>query len=213
VVLHGEPLEVPSFNAVLDGDVKVLYFPPPVKLQTGTTDKLMLSSSHTGPTMVKISPKPKVGKNSKERLAEVHENGNLKNRVGIHMCKIQNIEIKEATEKYRNGQGKPSDEERHKDNGFVGVLCRNGHPTPDLLRTQLFLRQNPSFHKIQEIRLRNDKHVVTGKWKLAIGINGRNDWSSSTLSLPLGGHRNLSGGVGRLENSENRETAEEKSKI
>jgi hypothetical protein len=129
------------------------------------------------------------------------------------MCKIQIIEIKEVSEKWRNGQGKPSDEERHKDDSFVGVLCQNGHPEPDLARTQLFRRQNPSFHKMQEIRLRNDRHVVTGKWKLAIGTNGQNDWSSSTLSLPLGGHRNLSGGVGRLENSENREAAEEKSKI
>jgi hypothetical protein len=138
VVLHGEPLEAPSFNVVLEGDVKVLYFPPPAKLQTGTTDKLMLSSGHTGPTMVKISPEPKVRKNPKKCLAKVHENGNLKNRVGIQMCKIQIIEIKEAAEKWRNGQGKPSDEERHKDNGFMGVLYRKGHPTPDLPRTQLF---------------------------------------------------------------------------
>jgi hypothetical protein len=83
VILHGEPLEVPSFNVVLEGDVKVLYFPPPAKIQTGTTDKLMLFSGHTGPTMVKIPPEPKMGKNSKKGLAKVHENGNLKNRVGI----------------------------------------------------------------------------------------------------------------------------------
>jgi hypothetical protein len=43
----------------------------------------MLYSGHTGPTVVKISLKPKVGKNSKERLTKVHENGNLKNRVGV----------------------------------------------------------------------------------------------------------------------------------
>jgi hypothetical protein len=83
VVFHGKPLEAPSFNVVLKGDVKVLYFPPPTKLQTGTTDKLMLSSGHTGPTVVKISSKPKVGKNPKERLAKVHKNSNLKNRVGV----------------------------------------------------------------------------------------------------------------------------------
>ena len=62
-------------------------------------------------------------------------------------------------------------------------------------------------------RNRNDRHVITGKWKLAIGINGRNYWSSNVLSLPLRGHRNLSDGVGGLENSENREVAEEKSNI
>jgi hypothetical protein len=35
VILHGEPLEVPSLNAVLEGDVEVLYFPPPVKFLKG----------------------------------------------------------------------------------------------------------------------------------------------------------------------------------
>jgi hypothetical protein len=83
VVLHGEPLEAPSFNDVLEGDVKVLYFPPPAKLQTGTTNKLMMSSSHIGPIVVKTPPEPKMGKNSKKSLAKMHENGNLKNRVGI----------------------------------------------------------------------------------------------------------------------------------
>jgi hypothetical protein len=72
VILHGKPVKAPSFNDVLKRDVKVLHFPPPAKLQTGTTNKLMLSPSHTGPTVVKISPKPKVGKNFKERLAKVH---------------------------------------------------------------------------------------------------------------------------------------------
>jgi hypothetical protein len=68
VILHGKPLKAPSFNAVLEGDIKVLYFPPPAKLQTGTTDKLMLSSGHTGPTMVKIPLEPKVGKDSRKGL-------------------------------------------------------------------------------------------------------------------------------------------------
>jgi hypothetical protein len=81
----------------------------------------MLSSDHIGPTMVKISPKPKVRKNSKECLAKVHKNGNLKNRVQIKMCKIQIVEIKKATKQWRSRQGKPLDEERHKDDGFVGV--------------------------------------------------------------------------------------------
>jgi hypothetical protein len=83
VILHGEPLEAPSLDAVLEGDIKVFYFPPPAKLQTGTTDKLMLSPGHTRPTVVKIPPEPKVGKDSKKSLAQVHENGNLKNGVGI----------------------------------------------------------------------------------------------------------------------------------
>jgi hypothetical protein len=83
VILHGEPLKAPSLDAVLERDIKVFHFPPLAKLQTGTTDKLMLSSSHTGPTVVKIPPKPKVGKDSKKGLAHEHENGNLKNEVRI----------------------------------------------------------------------------------------------------------------------------------
>jgi hypothetical protein len=129
------------------------------------------------------------------------------------MCKIQIIENKKAAEKWRYGQGKPSDEERHKDNDFMGVLCRYGHPTPDSPRTQLFQRQNPSFHKMQETGFRNDRHVITGKWKLAIGINGWNEWNSSALSFPLGDHRNLSDGGDRLKNSESREAVEQKSEI
>jgi hypothetical protein len=69
VILNGKPLKAPSFNAILEGDIKVFYFPPPAKLQTSTTDKLMLSSGHTGPIVVKIPTEPKVGKDSKKGLA------------------------------------------------------------------------------------------------------------------------------------------------
>jgi hypothetical protein len=65
---------------------------------------------------------------------------------------------------------------------------------------------------VKEIGLRNNGHMVTGKRKLAIRINGRNDWSNNTLSFPLGGHHNLSSEVGRLKSSGNREAVEEKSK-
>ena len=53
------------------------------KLQTGTTDKLMLSSSHTGPTVVKVPLESKVGENAKKGLAQMYKNVNLKNGVGI----------------------------------------------------------------------------------------------------------------------------------
>jgi hypothetical protein len=46
VILHGEPLEAPSLNAVLEGNVKVFHFPPLAKFQTCAADELMLSSSH-----------------------------------------------------------------------------------------------------------------------------------------------------------------------
>jgi hypothetical protein len=128
------------------------------------------------------------------------------------VCEIQIIKIKEVAEKGRSWQGEPSDEERHENNSFVSVRCWNGDPMPDSPGTQLLRWQNPGFDKVQEIGLKNNRHMVTDKWKLAIRIDGRNNWNSSTLSLPLAGHRNLLSEVGRLKNSENREAAEGKSK-
>jgi hypothetical protein len=129
------------------------------------------------------------------------------------VCKIQIVKIEEATEKKRSWQGKPSDEERHEDNSLMSVLCRNGNPTPDLRGTQLLRRQNAGFDKMQEIRLKNNGHLITGKRKLAIGVDGPNDRSSNTLSFPFGGHHNLSSEVGGLKSSGNREAAEEKARI
>jgi hypothetical protein len=47
VVLHGKPLKAPSFNAILQRDIKIFDFPALTKLQAGTTNKLMMSSSVT----------------------------------------------------------------------------------------------------------------------------------------------------------------------
>jgi hypothetical protein len=52
--------------------------------------------------------------------------------------------------------------------------------------------------------------VITSEWKLVVGIDGLNDRNSGTLSLSLGCHRNHSGGMSVLENSENEEAVEEK---
>ena len=126
------------------------------------------------------------------------------------MCEIQIVKIKKAAEKGRSWKGKPSDEERHEDDSFVSVLCWNGGPAPDSLVTQLLRRQNPCFDKVQEIGLRNNEHMVTGKRKLAIRIFGRNDCSSITLSLPLRSHHGLSSEVGGFKNSGNRKARRKK---
>jgi hypothetical protein len=128
------------------------------------------------------------------------------------MCEIQILKIKEVAKKGRSWPGEPSNEERHKNDSFMGVLCWNSGPTPDSLGTQLLRRHNPCFDKVQDIGLINNEHMVTDKQKLSIRIDGQNYWGSSTLSLPLGGYRSLSSEVGRLKNSENREAVEEKSK-
>jgi hypothetical protein len=31
MILHDEPLKTPSLNAVLEGDIEIFHFPPPVK--------------------------------------------------------------------------------------------------------------------------------------------------------------------------------------
>jgi hypothetical protein len=83
LVLHGKPLKEPPFNAVLQRDIKVFDFSAPTKLQAGTTNKLMLSSGHPGPTVVEIFPKPEMRKNTKESLAEVNKHNNFKNKIGV----------------------------------------------------------------------------------------------------------------------------------
>ena len=130
------------------------------------------------------------------------------------MCKIQSIKIEEAAEKGRSWQGQSSDEKRHEDDIFMGVLCWDRNPTPDLPGTQLLWRKNSSFNEVQEVRLRENGHVVARKWKLAIRIDWRNNWNINTLSLPLiGSHRDLSSEASGLKSSGNREAMEEKARI
>jgi hypothetical protein len=82
VVLHGKPLNVPSFNVVLQGISRYSVFLPR-EAPGCTINKLMLSSGHPRPTVVEVFPKPEMRKNSKESFAEVHKNGNLNNRTGV----------------------------------------------------------------------------------------------------------------------------------
>jgi hypothetical protein len=105
------------------------------KFQTGTSNKLMLPSGHPGPTMVKVFPKPKVWKNSKESFAEVYKHSDLKHIIGIQICKIQRIIIKKVMKEGRNWQGQSSDEKRHENNRLVGILRRDGNSPPDPLGT------------------------------------------------------------------------------
>jgi hypothetical protein len=41
--------------------------------------------------------------------------------------------------------------------------------------------------------------VVTCEWQLAVGVDGRNDYRSRILALPLGRHRNLASGSNKGE--------------
>jgi hypothetical protein len=88
VILHGEPLKASSLNVVLEGNVEVFHFPPPVKFQTCTAGELMLPSSHAGSTMIKVPPESEMGKNPKKSLTQVYENGELKNGVRVSVRQI-----------------------------------------------------------------------------------------------------------------------------
>jgi hypothetical protein len=80
----------------------------------------------------------------------------------------------------------------------MSVLYRNSDTVADLPRTELFWKQNSNLHKMENVRFRDNRHVVTSKWKLAIGVDGRGDCSNGALPLPLGSHHNLSGGTSGL---------------
>jgi hypothetical protein len=126
--------------------------------------------------------------------------------------KIQRIKVEKAAEERRGWQGQSPDEERHEDNSFMGILCRNGNPTLDSPGTQLFWQKNTSFDEVQKVNFRNDRHVVTGEWKLAVGIDWRDDQNSSTLSLRLGCHCGFSNDVSGFRNSGNGKAVEEKAR-
>jgi hypothetical protein len=73
MIFHSKPLKAPSLNVVFQSNVEVLSLPASAKFQASTSNKLMLPSSHPGPTMVKVFPKPKVWKNSKESFAKMNK--------------------------------------------------------------------------------------------------------------------------------------------
>jgi hypothetical protein len=94
----------------------------------------------------------------------------------------------------------------------VGILYRNGNPAPDLPGTQLFWQKNTSFDEVQKVSLEDNRHVVAGKWKLAIRIYWRDNRNNNTLSLPFGDHRNLSSEADGLMSSGTRKSTEEKAR-
>jgi hypothetical protein len=103
------------------------------------------------------------------------------------------IEIKETAEERRNRKSKAADEKMNVNDGFVSVFCRNSDPTTNPPRTEFLRRKNSDGYKVEKVRFRNNRHVVTCERQLAVGIDGRNDCDRWTVSLPLGHHLNLAG--------------------
>jgi hypothetical protein len=98
-------------------------------------------------------------------------------------------------EEGRNGKSTTADKKKNINNGLVGILCRDSKPTTNPPRTKLFWRKNSNIDKVEEIRFRDNRHVVTCERQLAVGIDGRNDHYNRILVLLLGRHHNLISGL------------------
>jgi hypothetical protein len=148
--------------------------------------------------MIKILPKTEVRGNPKKGLAQMHENGNLQNGIRVQVRQIQLIEIKKTKEKGGDEKSKPANEKWNVNDGLMSILCRNSDTAANPPRAELLWKQNPNLNEMNKVGFRIDRHVVTSEWKLAVGIDGRDDSSSGALPLPLGGHHDLSGGTSGL---------------
>jgi hypothetical protein len=110
----------------------------------------------------------------------MNKDRNLQNGIGIQMGQIQAIEIKETTEKRRNGKSETAEEKRNVDDGFVSVLCWNSDPTTDPLGIELLWRKNSDGYKMEKVGFKDNRHMVTCERQLTVGIDGGNDCDGRT---------------------------------
>jgi hypothetical protein len=101
-------------------------------------------------------------------------NGNLQNGIGIQVGQVKTIEIKEATEKGRNGESETAEKKRNINHGLVGILCRNSDLVANPPRTKLPRGKDPDGHKVEKVRLGDNRHMVTCERQLAVGVDWRN---------------------------------------
>ena len=105
----------------------------------------------------------------------MNKDKDLQNGLGVQMGQIQVIEIKETVEKGRNRKSKTAEEEWHINNRFMGVFCWNSDPTADPPGTEFLRRKNSDGNKMEKIKLKNNRHMVTCERQLVVGIDGGND--------------------------------------
>jgi hypothetical protein len=55
---------------------------------------------------------------------------------------------------------------------------------------------------MKEVGFRDDGHVVTREWQLAVGVDRRDDGRNGALPLPHRRYRSHAGGTNRIEISE-----------
>jgi hypothetical protein len=95
-----------------------------------------------------IFPETEMRENPEKGLTQMYKNGNLQDGIRVQMSQVQFVEIKEATEKGRNGKSKTTNKERNVNDRFMVILCRNGDPTANSPRAELFRKQNPNVDKM-----------------------------------------------------------------
>jgi hypothetical protein len=118
----------------------------------------------------------------------VNEDGDLQNRVRVQVGQVNVVEIKETTEKGRDGKAKATEKKRSVNYRLVGIFCRDSSPVANPPGTEFPWRKNPDGHEVEEFGFGNDRHVVTCKRQLAVGIDWRNHHSGRARDFPLGSH-------------------------
>jgi hypothetical protein len=154
-----------------------------------------------------------VRENSKVSFAQVNKDINLQNRVGVQVSQIQMVKVKETVKEGRNGKSKAADKKRDVNNELVGILCRDSNPMTNPPRAKLLRRKNSDGDKMKKIRLGNNRHMITCEGQLTVEIDRWNDRYSRILTLPLGCHRNLVGGLSGSEIKGNRGNLEAKVRL
>jgi hypothetical protein len=149
--------------------------------------------------MILVIPQTEVSKNSKVGFTQLNKDKNLQNRVGTQMSQIQIVKVKETTKEGRNGKSKATDKKRDVNNRLVGILHRDSNPTINPPRAKLLRRKNSDRDKLEKIQLGNNRHMITCEGQLTVEIDRRNDRCSRILTLPLGRHCNLVGGLSGSE--------------
>jgi hypothetical protein len=101
----------------------------------------------------------------------VDENGDLQNGIRVQMGQVNVVEIKEATEKGRDGKAEAAEKKRSVNYRLVGILCRDSSPVANPPRTEFPRRKNPDGYEVEEFSFGNNGHMVTCERQLAVGVD------------------------------------------
>lgn len=106
--------------------IELFFGEGPAELQAG-------SANQTGVSLIRLEfeeedavKKNKMGLNTKEGFAQMNEDRNVKNWVGVKVINIDSVEFQKTTKEIRRGQSEAGVEEVSKYHDFVGVQSGEG---------------------------------------------------------------------------------------